>query len=405
MRIAATAVLAAAMLAVWSPTTAMAQESAAARAAREEALRSGAAAREGGREATAAAREAGRQAAASREEIASAQAELREAQRELERLSERIAMLARRSAAGEIERAFARPAFSRAGLGIVMSPAEDGVRLAGVTPGSPAAQAGLRSGDAIVSIDGKALRGSGQEALARATELIGTLEEGERVRLGYRRGDQSREVELAAAPLPGLAWVRDVAVASAASAAARASVAPAFRFEIGDVSPFAACSGGDCEFEWLSQALRWRGLRLAEVDPQLGRYFGVDRGVLVLKADGEGMEALQPGDVLLRVGGTAVDAPSRAMRELGRVRGGGEVEVLVQRDRKARELTLVVPELSHWEMVVPPTPPAPPAAPAPPAPPRPARPPAAPPSPAAPPAPPAPRSGRDDGGVLDRVLR
>lgn len=358
-------------------------------------------------------------AAANAAEIARAQAELRVAQEELERLSQRIGVLAQKAAAGAIERAYNAPPFARAAVGIVMAPDEDGVRLAAVTPGSPAAKAGLRGGDRLVRINGKEV-GTGEASLDQARALIGELEEGDKVRIAYRRGDSTAEVELRAAMLPGLAWMHErgplVPGDLPGFDGALPMLAPRVEIERAMIAPFAACGEDGCDFGWFSHALRWRGLRLAEVDARLGRYFGVERGVLVLKAEGKELARLEPGDVILAIEETSVRTPTDAMRVLGEAAAGKQVEIAVQRDHRQTSVALTVPKPARWQDLVPP-PPAPPAPPAPPrsvrppepptapapaAAPRPAHPaaPGPPPAPEAPPAPPSP----PDEGILDRIL-
>ena len=355
-------------------------------------------------------------AAANAAEIARAQAELRVAQEELERLSQRVGVLAQKAAAGAIERAYNAPPFARAAVGIVMAPDKDGVRLAAVTPGSPAAKAGLRGGDRLLRINGTALGVNGEESLEHARALIGELEEGDKVRIAYRRGKDTAEVELHAAMLPGLAWMHErgplVPGDLPGFDGALPMIAPRVDIDRAMIAPFAACGEEGCDFGWFSHALRWRGLRLAEVDARLGRYFGVDRGVLVLKAEGKELDRLEPGDVILAIGDTPVRTPTDAMRVLGEAAAGKQVDIDVQRDHRRASVELTVPKPARWQDLVPP----PPAPPAPPAPPRAARPPAAPsapapaatprpprpatpPAPEAPPAPPPP-----DEGILDRIL-
>ena len=59
----------------------------------------------------------------------------------------------------------------RAIVGVVLAPDGKGVRIGAVTPGSPAARAGLRNGDVITAIDGKpvAARKAPRRSSARAT--------------------------------------------------------------------------------------------------------------------------------------------------------------------------------------------------------------------------------------------
>src|SRR5690606_12938654 len=88
--------------------------------------------------------------------------ELAAARAELDRAAKRYAELARehgalsRDAQARIVQARNRPV-----LGVLLAADEEtGVRIAGVTPGSGAAKAGLKSGDRLVSVDGTDVLGS-----------------------------------------------------------------------------------------------------------------------------------------------------------------------------------------------------------------------------------------------------
>jgi hypothetical protein len=356
--------------------------------------------------------------AAARAVNAEVERELARAQRELERASSRYAELAQRLAREDIEFALTRPAFSRPAIGIVMAIDEkDGVRLAGITPDSPAAKAGLRSGDRLVRIDGQAIGGGdvdGEERLGRARELLDDLQEGQEVRLAYLREGQVREVTVKAAALPSLAWWRaDGPDVKFVRAPIEARVALNFPVDVGSITPFAGCGadGEDCLMAPLAEAYRWRGLRLAALEPKLGRYFGTDRGVLVLTAPQEVFGELQPGDVILSIDKTPVAEMQDAMRLMRGKQPGAKIELEFLRDRKKQRLAIDAPKLARF----PPLPPLPPMAPAPPAPPAPphaAQPPAPPhaprmsaPMPPAPPEPPTPPEPPEHEGVLARVLQ
>ena len=68
--------------------------------------------------------------------------------------------------------------------------AEEGALVAQVAPGSPAAKAGLRTGDLIVEVQGQPVAGASE--LSRE---IAALAPGARVEIGYRRGGKSRTAE------------------------------------------------------------------------------------------------------------------------------------------------------------------------------------------------------------------
>ena len=93
---------------------------------------------------------------------------------------------------GEVRRAY---------LGVSTSdPARgSGALVVEVVEGAPAAEAGLRDGDVILSVAGRRVRGS--EGVARAIE---DLRPGRRVEIEFRRGSVSRsvEVELGVRPTP-----------------------------------------------------------------------------------------------------------------------------------------------------------------------------------------------------------
>ena len=335
------------------------------------------------------------------------QKELREAQRELERASRRVAELSQKFYRDDIERALLRPAFERPVIGIVMDADDgEGVRLAAVTPKSPAAKAGLRGGDRLVRINGQPVQGERSETrLGRARELIGNLEEGEEVRLAYVRDGRTREVTIKAESLPGLVWWRgENATPEAIRMRLEPLLARDFTMDIGPIAPFAGfCADGeDCNVGMLAEAFRWRGLRLAALEPKLGRYFGSDHGVLILTKPSDELSGLEPGDVILRIDGEAVEKPQDAMRLMREKAPGSRIAIEFLRDRKSQQAQFDAPKLARFPLL--PPPPAPPAPPTPPAPPADGR--SMPPLPPPPhaPAPPTPPPERDGRGVLERVL-
>lgn len=322
--------------------------------------------------------------AATEREIAAARAELERAARRYAELARgqardagRLAEEARKLAeatAAEFAAARGRPV-----LGVLLEGDDQpGVRIAGVTPGSGAAEAGLRTGDRLVSVDGIEILGnSGQLRVGNARKLLGGLEADKPVRIGYLRDGRRATVDVT----PGRD--RRVAVIRAPDGGFGIVGDDVFEFELPGISPEVqaevrrAIDGGKTR---PASALRWRGLHLATVDPQLGRYFGADRGVLVLSPGG--MDGLQAGDVIQQVDGKAVATPREVMDVLRGKREGERVSVDYLRDRKRAQARVAIPGPMAW-------PPAPPAPPAPP--PRPAGPPKPPvPAAARPPVPPTP---------------
>ncbi len=74
-----------------------------------------------------------------------------------------------------------------------------------VLPGSPAERAGLRVGDLITAIDGRALRYASD---ADAIAAMSRVKPQQRLRFAISRLDQRLVVTLVAAPMPDAAWQR-----------------------------------------------------------------------------------------------------------------------------------------------------------------------------------------------------
>lgn len=337
--------------------------------------------------------------------------ELSAARVELDRAAKRYAELAREHGAlARDVQARILETRNRPVIGVLLAPDEQaGVRVAGVTPDSGAAKAGLRSGDRLVSVDGTDILGSsGALRVENARKLLRDLEAGKPVRLGYVR--DGHRASVAATPahnarafafttgdggefewFDGAEMQRIQALASefANSELVKSlpGIAPEIRREVTRVV--------DGEASRLLSAFRWNGLNLAALDPQLGRYFGTDTGVLVL-SNGE-LDGLQAGDVIQRVDGKAVGTPREMMAVLRGKDDGERVAVDYLRDRKPAQARVSIPKAMAW-------PPAPPAPPAPPVPPTPKAAPT-PPTPPAPPAPPRVAAFVDGDGIAVIEMR
>ena len=308
------------------------------------------------------------------------EAELATAHKELERAAKRVAELSRELGHDD-QRRVERRVVRKPVLGVLLAPdPQAGVRIAGVTPDSAAAKGGLRSGDRVISIDGNQVLGSSGELRVENTrKLLGNLDTKTPVRVGYVRDGRNG----VATVTPKLdqqvfLWHGDAPMAMEHRTPMPPGVAPTIRRELIRIGPGGDCKGEDCKLPMLADAFRWHGLNLASVDPQLGRYFGTDRGVLVLSTGPE-LAGLQAGDVIRKVDGKAVETPREAMEALRAKPADSVVAVDYLRDRKPASAKVKVPEAMPLRV---PMPPAPPRAPKAPAVPR------APNAPAAPPPPP-----------------
>lgn len=309
---------------------------------------------------------------------------LQQAREELARAAKRVAALSRQQVDQvRVERKVMRKPV----LGVLLAPDEQsGVRIAGVTPDSGAAKAGLKPGDRITSVDGRQILGSSGALRAdNLRVLLGKLDAKTPVKLGYMRDGRAASVSVTPqinrsvmvwqddgdAPEGGFAFFSG----DFPDGDAMPGIAPDIRREVIRIAPGGACKGKSCKAPMLMSAFRWNGLNLASVDPQLGRYFGTDHGVLVLSS-GE-LAGLQAGDVIQRIDGKPVASPREAMAALRGKPDGAKVPVEYLRDRKAGTARITVPKLMALPFAPPPPPPPP-------------APPAAPDAPLPPPAPPAP---------------
>lgn len=359
--------------------------------------------------------------------------ELETARAELQRAAKRVADLSRDEEVASIRKRIELKPM----LGVLLAPdPQAGVRITGVTPDGGAARAGLRAGDQLIKIDDKTIAGQEPEQrLAAARQRLGELKVGQPVSVVYRRGPLETKVGIE--PTPGrpvmvftedggrpdqrhtrivmspdgksVETINDIGDEAEVDFgqdfkfdfnfddvdfnSVELAITPEIQRELMRVREMSDCDGDDCvALPRLAEAFRWNGLNLSSIDPQLGRYFGTDSGVLVLST-GEDLANLQAGDVIKRVDGKAVNSPREVMESLRGRPADSSVKIEYLRDRKTANAMVKIPRATRLRIPVPPAPPAPPA-PAPPAPPAPPAAVAAPPAPVAkaPPAPPAPSS-------------
>jgi S1-C subfamily serine protease len=257
---------------------------------------------------------------------------LEEAQRRLEEAVREVAELSADAYGPALREALRMRSGTprRAMLGINLGevePGTGGVKVVGVSPGGPAAEAGVAAGDVIVSIDGRRVE-SGRDLTTRMREV----EPDARVALGLRRDGKDREVVVQARPAADTFW--------------------------GDLASLPIPGRGRFPLQG------WADTELVTMTPGLGRYFGTDRGVLVIRVPRDAGTGLEEGDVILSIGGRQPDSGAHALRILQSYQPGEQVALQVMRERKQRDISIVIPG---------PVAPSPPPSPTPPTPPRPPR--------------------------------
>lgn len=247
-----------------------------------------------------------------------------------------------------------------------------GATVQGVTPGGPAAKAGIRSGDLIVRVNGTSLveqsvkvsgkkgaKASGNDAITimadnddgdepqshpglKLLDIASRLSAGDTVSIEYRRGKERKTVQLVAADLGGMmTWTR-----SGDTEPFFFQPSPGGAFQYG----FRVPDGGDLP--------RVRGFNLdamgpmsenrvflrfgsplgdmefAPVNADLGRYFGVTDGILVLSVPDSAVLDLKPGDVILSVGDRKPTSVSKLLSILQTYDDSETVNLDVMRDHK-----------------------------------------------------------------------
>ena len=276
-------------------------------------------------------------------------------------------------------------------IGVLLARSGDaGVRIAGVTPGSGAEQAGLKSGDVITAIGGETLAADqGSRRYDDAVALLADIREGQPVAIDYLRGGKTAQalvtpkldqrvfmlhdgmlskfegnVSITQGELGEFAVMADRVEMDDAVMQGNVSMTSAARpmpHLNREITRIVECKGADkdCAFPMLTEAFRWSGLNLAALDPHLGRYFGTDDGVLVLSTGGE-LAGLQPGDVVQKIDGKRVDSPREAMTALRAKPAESRVRVDYLRDRKSATAQVTVPKATPFRVPAPPAPPVPP---------------------------------------------
>lgn len=223
-------------------------------------------------------------------------------------------------------------------MGVVLSSgglsSDAGVRLQAVTPSGPADQAGLKGGDVLTKANGVALVSTrGRDANDLLTDQLRKLEDGDTLRVEYRRDGQTKTTNVVVKNLDAGAYVR---------ISPRIELTPDSDRSYFAVRPQVSVAA-PLEFSgFLSSG--WLDVELTPVNPELGKYFGTTDGLLVVRAPKDQSLKLQGGDVILSIDGRKPESPSHAMRIFGSYSPGETMKLEVMRDKKRQTLSVTVPE-------------------------------------------------------------
>lgn len=267
---------------------------------------------------------------------------LRELQEEIRALERQLAE--RRGRNVFVESRILSFAQNRARLGVLVQTRADeetdvvGALLESVDPDGPAQEAGLESGDIITSFNGEPLTGrypparpDESEPARKLIDLVGELQPGDTVAIEYRRGNQTLST-VATLDDRRMNW----AYTSVNDDPLRVVLSPSRGVDVrrlGDDIGFVTVFGGP-----------WSEMELVSMNEDLGRYFGTNEGLLVIRPPDEPEIDLQSGDVILSIGGREPVSASRALRILRSYAEGETVEIAVMRDRNRITVSAVVPD-------------------------------------------------------------
>ena len=237
---------------------------------------------------------------------------------------------------------------SRATLGVMLAPSEGagaapGVAVEAVTPGGGAALACVQPGDRLLTVNGR--------KVATSAEVIAAMSEvkpGDSVKIESLRDGKPRNIEIVSQQREA----RVMIIREEGDAAGRAPMGPmgpmrhhAPMGQRGMQAPMVFMEGGPQGPNGERVEVNIDGplaeLELTTLTPALGHYFGTDKGILVVHANGSWK--LQDGEVLRAIGGRVPSDETHALRILSSYAPGESVKLDVLRDRKSISLEAVLP--------------------------------------------------------------
>ena len=264
--------------------------------------------------------------------------QMREAEERLAEAARKIAELSTKNLPTIIDIERRLHLDGRAVLGITIAsdngdgPVE-GVTVRGVSPGGAAADAGLQSGDIITAVNGESLTADDNEqANSNLIEFMSGVVEGDILDVEYLRNGKQDTVEVHPKEMSALAY---------AFGPGRSGLSVKVAPDLPDID-FSS-------FSWVSDGSGWGHMEMVSLTDRLGKYFGTDKGLLVVRAPDDETLKLEDGDVIQSIDGREPKSVSHAMRILGSYQSGEELELQIMRDKRRQTLKIEMPDnRSSW---------------------------------------------------------
>lgn len=271
---------------------------------------------------------------------------LEEARRRLEQAASDVARLS-----GQLGRNFAfqlqtpeaaTPARALLGVNIDNNSGDaKGAHVVDVSPGSAAADAGIKAGDIITSIAGRDLTKEADPGRV-LVETMQQVQPDLKLQVGVLREGRKLTLDVTPRPAPGNVLFGNAGGGRGVTMMDGRS---------GRMVQIQPAPGGPAERridirtlrDGPDEGTRFRGLEFATLSEKLGSYFGVKSGVLVVRAGANAAFKLQDGDVILAIDGREPTNAQHAARILRSYSDGEKFRLRVQRERKAQDIEVTMP--------------------------------------------------------------
>jgi S1-C subfamily serine protease len=295
------------------------------------------------------------------DDTAQIEAQLADAQARLEQAAEEVAALSAQLAGPEMDRMMIFDAGPpRPLIGVQLDPdsSKDGARVVSVSPGGPAAEAGIKADDVIVAVGDESM--VGRTNVARdVTQRLREVPPDQPVTIKVLRAGKPLKFAVTPRPLEGPAFGFRGPMPFAVPLPPGPRMPPGAGIPHGPAMPPVPPTPGTfatetfvhpvpavgalsiAPFEHIRQGLV--GLELVTITPGLGAYFGTDKGVLVVRAPKRDALKLEEGDVILDIGGRAPTSGAHATRILASYQPGEKLAIDVLRQKKKVRIDAVMP--------------------------------------------------------------